>query len=104
MRYVNARFINNAAEEISIFPDRGARREKGYSLEAKSSTLLEFVLMEGAIPYGMDFSIKLKLTGKPVLLQNRNEWLHVDSSDDQQVVTEIDVSPGTLYHCILNGF
>ena len=61
----------------------------------KSSTLLEFVLREGPLPYGMDFLVK-KNNSDLVLQLHGKEWLHVDAADDSQVVAEIVVLDGKI--------
>ena len=93
IRYVNARFINKGKSDVRIFPDRGIRRKTGYGVSKKSSTLLEFVLKEGPLPYGMDFLVK-RNDSDDVLSFHNKEWLHVDASDDIQVVVEIIIGDG----------
>ena len=93
---MNARFINVADFNLVIFPDRGEHQEKGYQLEADSSTLLEYVLREGPIPSGMYFRIKNKANGEELKYENKDS-IHITSSDDNQVVTELRIQPGTAF-------
>eukprot|EP00794_Sanderia_malayensis_P007739 gene7739-8579_t len=86
IRHVNAKFINSADYDLIIFPDRGEHQSTGYQLEARSSTLLEYVLREGPLPVGMSFRLQNKKNGEQLTFQGKNT-LHVISSDDKQVVT-----------------
>lgn len=91
IRYVNARFINKGKTDVRIFPDRGVKKQIGYGVAKKSSTLLEFVLREGPLPYGMDFLVR-KNDSDVILKLNDKEWIHVDAADDIQVVAEITIT------------
>ena len=93
VRYVNARFMNKADFSIRIYPDRGLKRSTGYLVAKKSSTLLEFVLKEGPLPYGMDFLVRRNDTNA-VLQFHNNEWIHIDAADDMQVLVEITIAQG----------
>ena len=95
IRYVKARFINQGHQYIHIFPDRGAKKNSGYLIAPKTSTLLEFVLREGPLPYGMDFMVKQNDTGS-VIQMNGKDWIHVGASDDSQVLVEINIGDGSI--------
>ena len=58
VRYVNARFVNKGDLNVRIYPDRGMKKDVGYLVGKRVSTLLEFVLKEGPLPYGMDFLVR----------------------------------------------
>lgn len=98
IRYVNARFINKGKTDVRIFPDRGVKKQIGYGVAKKSSTLLEFVLREGPLPYGMDFLVR-KNDSDVILKLNDKEWIHVDAADDIQVVAEITITDGIVWFC-----
>eukprot|EP00112_Aurelia_sp_Birch-Aquarium-sp1_P014050 Seg3003.4 transcript_id=Seg3003.4/GoldUCD/mRNA.D3Y31 product="hypothetical protein" protein_id=Seg3003.4/GoldUCD/D3Y31 len=87
IRYVNAKFINTADFDLTIFPDRGEHLKTGYQLEAHSSTLLEYVLREGQMPIGMNFRLQNKKNGEQLRFNGKYD-LHVISSDDKQAVKE----------------
>ena len=68
------------------------KKDIGYNVAKKSSTLLEFVLKEGPLPYGMDFLVKKDAEDggeMKALLYHGKEWLHVDAADDSSVVVEV---------------
>ena len=103
VRYVNARFVNKGNANVRIFPDRGMKKDTGYTVARKSSTLLEFVLKEGPLPYGMDFLVKQDTGKKIVMLYHGKDWLHIDASDDSAVVVEVILLDGTdLFSVIQN--
>ena len=93
IRYVNAKFINSADFNLTIFPDRGGHQTTGYQLESQSSTLLEYVLREGPLPIGMSFRLKNKKNGE-LLSFNGKDNLQVISSDDKQVINEYRIQLG----------
>ncbi len=90
---MNAKFINSADFDLIIFPDRGEHQLTGYQLEARSSTLLEYVLREGPLPIGMNFRLQNKKNGEQLSLDGKDN-IHVVSSDDKQVVNGYKIQPG----------
>ena len=92
---MNAKFINTADFDLTIFPDRGEHQKTGYQLEAHSSTLLEYVLREGQLPIGMNFRLQNKKNGEQLRFNGKYD-LHVISSDDKQVVKEYRIQQGNF--------
>ena len=92
---MNAKFIDTADFDLSIFPDRGEHQKTGYQLEANSSTLLEYVLREGQLPIGMNFRLQNKKNGEQLRFNGKYD-LHVISSDDKQVVKEYRIQQGNF--------
>lgn len=79
------------------------KKDIGYAVSKRSSTLLEFVLKEGPLPYGMDFLVKQDGGDQDLLLFHGKEWLHVDAADDSSVVVEVILLDGTNLFSVLQN-